>query len=83
MRFGKAIAEAECLDCHGLDGRGANSDIPNLAAQPAEYLIDAMHAYRDGGRLHAALQDMTQGMSEEDIVNIAGYYAFWKGVSVS
>ncbi len=72
---GKAIAESACIDCHDLDGRGENPDIPNLAAQPAEYLIDAMHAYRDGGRLHAALQDMTQGMSEQDIVNIAGYYA--------
>jgi cytochrome c553 len=58
-----------------MDGRGGNPDIPNLAAQPAEYLIDAMRAYRDGGRLHAALQDMTQGMSEQDIANIAGYYA--------
>lgn len=72
---GKAIAESACIDCHGLDGRGANPDIPNLAAQPAEYLVDALHAYRDGGRLHAALQDMTQGMSEEDIANIAGFYA--------
>jgi cytochrome c553 len=72
---GKAIAEADCADCHGMDGRGATAEIPNLTAQPAEYLIEAMHAYRDGGRLHAALQDMTTGMSEQDIANIAGYYA--------
>lgn len=75
IEAGKIIAGSECIDCHALDGRGENPDIPNLAAQPAEYLVDAMHAYRDGGRLHAALQDMTQGMSEEDIANIAGYYA--------
>ncbi|MBT8071136.1 MAG: cytochrome c4 [Gammaproteobacteria bacterium] len=72
---GRAIAEAECADCHGMDGRGTTPEIPNLAAQPAEYLVEAMHAYRDGQRLHAALQDMTQGMSEADIANIAGYYA--------
>ena len=75
LAAGRAIAEAECADCHGMDGRGSTPDIPNLTAQPAEYLIEAMHAYRDGGRLHAALQDMTQGMSEADIANIAGYYA--------
>lgn len=75
IKEGKAIAESACIDCHALDGRGENPDIPNLAAQPAEYLVDALHAYRDGGRLHAALQDMTQGMSEEDIANIAAYYA--------
>jgi cytochrome c553 len=75
LAAGKAIAEADCSDCHGMDGRGENPDIPNLAAQSASYLVEAMHAYRDGGRLHAALQDMTTEMSEADIVNIAGYYA--------
>lgn len=75
LAAGKAIAEADCAECHGMDGRGATSEIPNLTGQPAEYLVDAMHAYRDGGRLHAALQDMTQDMDESDIANIAGYYA--------
>jgi len=75
LAAGKAIAEADCSDCHGMDGRGENQDIPNLAAQSSSYLVEAMHAYRDGGRLHAALQDMTSEMSEADIVNIAGYYA--------
>ena len=75
LAAGKVIAEADCSDCHGMDGRGENPDIPNLAAQSANYLVEALHAYRDGGRLHAALQDMTTEMSEADIVNIAGYYA--------
>ena len=72
---GKAIVEADCSGCHGMDGRGADGDIPNLAAQPAEYLIDAMHAYHDGRRQHAALRERTSKMSESDISNIAGYYA--------
>ncbi len=75
LAAGKAIADADCSDCHGMDGRGATSEIPNLTAQPTEYLIEALHAYRDGGRQHAALQDMTADMSEADIANIAGYYS--------
>lgn len=75
LAAGQVIAEADCSACHGMDGRGATSEIPNLTAQPVMYLVEAMHAYRDGGRLHAALQDMTTGMSEADIVNIAAYYA--------
>ena len=75
LAAGEAIASADCADCHGMDGRGATTEIPNLTAQPVQYLVDAMHSYRDGGRLHAALQDMTAGMSEADIVNIAGYYS--------
>jgi len=72
---GQAIAEASCAGCHGLDGRGETGDIPNLAAQSADYLIEALHAYKDGRRHHAALQDMASGMSEAEIRNIAGYYA--------
>ncbi len=75
LAAGKAIAQADCSDCHGMDGRGETAEIPNLTAQPVQYLVEAMHAYRDGGRMHAALQDMTSGMSEADILNIAGYYA--------
>ena len=75
LAAGKAIAEAKCSGCHGTDGRGATAEIPNLTAQSVQYLVEAMHAYRDGGRLHAALQDMTTGMSEADINNIAAYYA--------
>lgn len=72
---GGAIAEASCAACHGLDGRGATTDIPNLAAQPAEYLVEALHAYKDGRRHHAALKDLASGMSEAEIRNIAAYYA--------
>ena len=75
LAAGEAIAETKCAACHGMDGHGKTSEIPNLTAQPLQYLIDAMHAYRDGRRVHAALQDMTIGMSEADIGNIAAYYA--------
>lgn len=34
-----------------------------------------MHAYHDGGRLHPALQVMTTGMSESDILNVAAHCA--------
>ncbi len=72
---GKQIAETSCSGCHGMDGRGETAEIPNLAAQPDEYLVEALHAYRDGKRIHAALQNLTLNMSEADIANIAGYYA--------
>jgi len=72
---GEAIAKAECAQCHGMDGRRKTAEVPYLASQTTQYLVDTMHAYRDGGRLHAALQDMISGMSEADIINISGFYA--------
>ena len=72
---GKSIAETNCSGCHALDGSGKSAEIPNLAAQPTEYLVEAMHAYREGGRHHAALQDLIAGFDESDIRNIAAYFS--------
>jgi cytochrome c553 len=73
---GRTIAEDNCSGCHGLDGHGKTAEIPNLAAQPAQYLVEAMYAYRGGNRRHhAALQELITGFSEADILNIAGYFA--------
>lgn len=72
---GKLIVLANCTGCHAPDGRGKTSEIPNLAAQSAEYLVEAMLAYRNGSRHHAALQDLITGFSEPDIRNIAAYFS--------
>lgn len=72
---GKTIAEANCVGCHGLDGKGVNDDIPNLAAQVEEYLVAAIHAYKEGKREHAALKDMADKLSDADTRNVAAYYA--------
>ena len=72
---GRAIVEADCSGCHGLDGRAENDRIPNLAGQPAEYLVNALRAYADGTRQHIALKDMATRMSEQDIQNIAAFFA--------
>lgn len=72
---GKAIAQDNCAGCHGLDGKGANENIPDLAAQYADYLIASLNAYKEGKRHHAALKDMASGMSEADIGNVANYYS--------
>ena len=75
LAAGQAIANRECSGCHAVDGSGMTAEIPNLAAQPVDYLVDAMHAYRDGRRHHAALADLMSEMNESEIRNIAGWYS--------
>jgi cytochrome c553 len=72
---GRALVENQCTGCHTPEGGGRTAEIPNLAGQPAAYLAEAMHAYRDGRRHHAALKDLIAAYSEEDIRNIAAYFA--------
>jgi cytochrome c553 len=71
---GKAVAEAQCVGCHGVDGKGAAPGIPNLAAQVDRYLLESLLAYKAGKRRHAALRDMTTQLSNADIRNVVGYY---------
>ena len=67
MSGGAGIAAAEqlrgkelsytCLGCHGIDGyRNAYPDysVPKLEGQNPEYLVAALHGYREGDRSHAA-----------------------------
>lgn len=72
---GKTVAESQCVGCHGLDGKSAAHGIPHLAAQDQDYLLESLLAYKDGKRTHAALKDMTAGLSDADRRNVAGYYA--------
>jgi cytochrome c553 len=72
---GKAIVQAECMACHGLDGAGKTAEIPNLAGQSADYLVEAMHAYREDVRHHAALKDLITSLDESAIQSIAAYFA--------
>lgn len=75
LAAGKALAEANCKGCHGLDGRGAAPGIPHLAAQSERYLHASIEAYQDGRRTHAALRDMIGSLSKPDQHNLVGFYA--------
>ena len=72
---GRALAEAQCKTCHGVDGKGTAPGIPNLAGQSDAYLKLALREYREGKRTHAVLQAIARGSSEGDLDNIAAFYA--------
>lgn len=75
LAAGKAVAEAKCVSCHGLDGKGTGPDIPNLGGQKEAYLLSALNGYRTGTRQHAMLQQLSSELTETDVNNIAAYYA--------
>lgn len=73
---GKAKA-AKCAFCHGADGAGKKSN-PALAGMNVEEHIKAMHDYRNGLRKHAAMKMLAKKLSDQDIADIATYYASLK-----
>ena len=51
LAAGRAKARA-CAVCHGQLGVSGATDTPNLAGQPASYLVQQLRAYRSGARKH-------------------------------
>jgi cytochrome c553 len=64
-----------CIGCHGANGISAVPLYPNLAGQKEQYLISSMKAYRDGQRNNPIMSPMAKPLSDEDIANLAAYYA--------
>ena len=67
-----------CLGCHGIDGyRNAYPDysVPKLEGQSAEYLLAALHGYRDGDRSHLTMHSQASELSDQDMADIAVVFA--------
>ncbi|WP_317933347.1 cytochrome c [Halioxenophilus sp. WMMB6] len=77
---GKAKA-AVCASCHGMEGKAIAPMYPNLAGQNEPYLVGALKAYRDGqrqGGMSAVMSPMAKTLSDDDINNLAAYFASQK-----
>lgn len=77
---GKAKA-GMCAGCHGVNGKALIPGYPNLAGQNAQYLVNALKAYkgksRAGGQA-AIMQGQASALSDADMQNLAAYYSSLK-----
>lgn len=71
---GKAKS-ATCSACHGADGNSVTPEWPSLAGQHASYIVRQLEAFKRGERADAAMQGFASMLSEEDMRDIAAYYA--------
>ena len=71
---GKAKA-AVCAACHGPAGVSVNPAWPSLAGQQPVYLAKQIRLFRDGVRVEPTMQPFVQNLSDEDIDDIAAFYA--------
>ena len=71
---GKAKS-ALCAACHGPAGISVNPLWPNLAGQQQVYLAKQIRQFRDGERAEITMQPFVQNLSDQDIEDLAAYYA--------
>jgi cytochrome c553 len=76
---GKAQAMV-CAACHGQDGAtGIDPTYPNLAGQNEAYLYNQLAMIQSGERAIVLMTGQLIGKSEQDLRNLAAYYASLPG----
>ena len=68
-----------CIGCHGIPGyRTAYPEVyrvPMLGGQNARYIENALHEYKKNNRHFGTMHANTDSLSDQDIADIAAYYA--------
>jgi cytochrome c553 len=68
-----------CIGCHGIPGyKTAYPEVyhvPMLGGQSQKYLVNALRAYRSGGRSHPSMRGIAASLSDKDMDELAAYYA--------
>ena len=76
VQAGKAKAAA-CAPCHGANGQGVAPN-PPLAGKSEAQLIQALKDFKSGKRDNAVMKGMVSALSDQDMENLAAYYASLK-----
>lgn len=69
---------ATCMACHGADGNSPNPEWPNLAGQHASYFEQQIQAFKSGNRKNDLMTPMAMILSDEDVADLAAYFAAQK-----
>ena len=69
----------QCIGCHGIPGYKTAFpevyQVPMIGGQSAKYIEASLQAYKKGDRKHPQMNPTAQKLSDQDIADIAAYYA--------
>lgn len=70
---------AMCAGCHGIDGYKTafpvTYSVPKIGGQHAAYIVKALQAYKSGERSHPSMRAISAGLTDQDMADVAAYYA--------
>ncbi|MBU1331920.1 MAG: cytochrome c4 [Gammaproteobacteria bacterium] len=67
-----------CGACHGPDGNSPAPNFPKLAGQGERYLLKQLNDIKGGNRVIVEMTGLLDNLSEQDLADIAAYYASQK-----
>ena len=77
---GKAKS-ASCAGCHGMDGNSMAPNFPKIAGQNEGYLVKQLQEFKSGKRVDATMNAMAAPLSEQDMADLAAYFAGQTGTT--
>jgi cytochrome c553 len=70
---------AMCIGCHGIPGYKATFPevfkVPMIGGQSAKYIESALKAYKKGERKNPSMRGIAEGLSDQDMADVAAYYS--------
>jgi cytochrome c553 len=68
-----------CIGCHGIGGYKTVYPevyhVPRLGGQHAAYIVKALQEYKAGNRNHPTMRAIAAGLTDQDMADLAAYYA--------
>jgi len=77
-----AVIGETCKGCHGIPGYFNASPayhVPKLGGQNADYIEVALLGYRRGTRGHDTMQAQASSLTDQDIADVAAFFAAFEG----
>jgi cytochrome c553 len=75
LAAGEAKASQVCVACHAIDGSRGAPSFPILQGQHPEYLVKQLHEFKSGKRKNAVMLGFASALSDDDMRNVAAFYA--------
>jgi cytochrome c553 len=72
---GEAISKQVCAACHANDGSRGAPTFPILQGQHPEYIVKQLTEFKSGKRDNPIMKGMASALSEDDMRNVAAFYA--------
>jgi cytochrome c553 len=70
---------AMCIGCHGIAGYQASFPevykVPKISGQSEKYISTVLNAYKKGERKHPTMRGIATSLTDQDMADIAAYYA--------
>jgi cytochrome c553 len=67
-----------CMGCPGIPGYFnvyPTYHVPRIGGQHAKYIVAALTAYKNGDRSHKTMRAQAASLSEQDMADIAAFFA--------